>query len=388
MDNIYFLLKINKNTRTCYGEESGTKLIPVNPVITTTTILNYIIYMNSDSKLLVSTLKGAKGKRTPFWFMRQAGRYLPEYRELRARHRNFLEFCYTPEAAVEATLQPIRRFGMDGAIIFSDILVVPHALGQEVRFDEGHGPVLSPVRSEADLAKLNQDKISEFLSPVYEALRLVKKSLPEETALIGFAGAPWTIASYMIEGGGSKEFSHIRNLSENDEAFFARLIDLVTDSVIIHLSNQVKAGAEVIQIFDSWAGIASESGYRRWCIAPTKKIVAALKKEFPQVPIIGFPRQSGDRYLSYARETGVDAVSFDGSVPRQWVREKLQPMVVVQGCLPPDIMAGDTKILLAEAARILETFGDKAFVFNLSHGIVPSTPVANMQALCEYLKAR
>jgi uroporphyrinogen decarboxylase len=342
--------------------------------------------MRSDAKILVQALQGKDVGRIPFWFMRQAGRYLPEYRELRARHKNFLEFCYTPEAAAEATIQPIRRFGMDGAIIFSDILVIPHALGANVWFEEGHGPKLTPIRNERELSALNAEKLSEKLSPVYEALKLTKSKLPRETALIGFAGAPWTIACYMIEGGSSKEFAEIRRLSAGDKEFFAKLIGVLTEAIIVHLKNQIRAGAEVVQLFDSWAGILEEKAYQEWSVAPAKKIVAAIKAEFPDVPIVGFPRQSGTRYLNYARETGVDAVNFDQSVPIGWVKDQLQPEVTVQGCLNPELLATDKDAMLIEAAQIIASLRHKPFVFNLGHGILPPTPIANMQALCDYLK--
>jgi uroporphyrinogen decarboxylase len=342
--------------------------------------------IESDSKILLLALQGKGVERPPFWFMRQAGRYLPEYRELRSRHKNFLQFCYTPEAACEATLQPIRRFGMDGAIIFSDILVIPDALGAEVGFEEGRGPVLSPIRNSEQLTRLSASGLSEKLAPVYEALALTRKNLPEETTLIGFVGAPWTIACYMIEGGTSKDFAQVKSLASEQKEFFTSLIDLLTGSIITHAKNQIRAGAETIQIFDSWAGIVDDQAFKQWVIAPTRKIVAGIKTEFPQVPIIGFPRQAGERYLAYAEETGVDAVSFDASVPLAWAKNNLQGKVMVQGSLNPMLLADDKAAALAEAKEIVATLGDKVFVFNLGHGILPQTPVENLQAICDYLK--
>jgi uroporphyrinogen decarboxylase len=335
-------------------------------------------------KRLVAALQGKQTDRIPFWFMRQAGRSLPEYRALREMHKNFLEFCYTPKAASEATLQPIRRFGMDGAVIFSDILVVPHALGVDIRFEEGVGPILTPIRDVASLKTL-KGNLTEKLAPVYETLRLTKKNMPKETALIGFVGAPWTLACYVIEGRSSKNFSTLKELAKTDREFFTKLMDLLTDSVTQHTINQIEAGAEIIQLFDSWAGMANDEEYRQWIIAPAKKIVQKIKAAYPDVPIIGFPRQSGSKFEAYARDTGVDAVSVDQTVPLDWIKTKLQPICLVQGCLNNELLADDKQGALSEAKTILATL-DKPFVFNLAHGILPHTPVENIQALCELLK--
>lgn len=328
---------------------------------------------------------GEETDRVPFWFMRQAGRYLPEYRNLRARQKDFISFCYSPDMASEATLQPIRRYAMDGAIIFSDILVIPQALGVEVRFKEGIGPLLSPVRDQKALAALNGEAIEKKLFPVYEALRKTKKELPAETALIGFAGAPWTLACYMIEGASSDRFERVRATAESDRAFFARLIELLTAAVIRHISAQIEAGAEIIQIFDSWAGIADENLYAPFVVAPAAAIIAAIKAKHPKVPLIAFPRQSGIRFEMYARETGVDVISVDMSVTLAWVKKYLQPHCIVQGALDPVLLAADRHAALAQAKNILRTL-DKPFVFNLGHGILPHTPLENVQALCEFLK--
>lgn len=341
--------------------------------------------MNSSKKRLVLACKGEKTDRVPFWFMRQAGRYLPEYRELRARQKDFMAFCYSPDMASEATLQPIRRFGMDGAIIFSDILVVPHALGIEVRFEEGVGPRLSPVRDKKALAGLSDSGIEKKLSPVYDALRKVRKALPGETALIGFAGAPWTLACYVIEGASSDRFERVRETAQSDPEFFERLISLLTGAVIRHVNAQIEAGAEIIQIFDSWAGIANEELYPRFVLKPAAAIIKAVKAKYPDVPIIAFPRQSGVRFSDYASETGADVVSVDASVTLGWVRKFLQPHAIVQGALDPVLLAADGEAALTQAANILRVL-DKPFVFNLGHGILPHTPPENMQALCEFLK--
>lgn len=315
--------------------------------------------------------------------MRQAGRYLPEYRKLRSSFPGFLDFCYTPEAASEATIQPIRRFGMDGAIIFSDILVIPKALGMNVRFEEGRGPVLEPLK---DPGELDAGGLEEKLSPVYEALQQTRSKLPDETALIGFAGAPWTLACYMIEGGSSRDFAHAKARARQNPAMFSGLLDLLSDSIARHLIAQAEAGAEVLQLFDSWAGLLDNTEYAEWTIAPAQRIVRQVKTRFPDIPMIGFPRQSGIKYLEYALKTGVDAVSFDDSVPLEWVKENLQPKVVVQGCLTPSLLADNLPLALEEAGKILAALGDKAFVFNLGHGILPHTPVEHMQALCEFLR--
>ncbi len=318
--------------------------------------------------------------------MRQAGRYLPEYKELRKKSKNFLDFCYSPDMACEATLQPIRRFNMDAAIIFSDILVIPHALGADVRFEEGKGPILKPVQNMSDMASLSQKNVISHLAPVYEALRMTRKALPQETTLIGFAGAPWTLACYMIEGKGSRDFQLPRSMIYKDPEFFSKLVDVLTDAVSAHAIAQVDAGAEVIQIFDSWAGVLSEKQFSNWSIAPTKKIVSAIKKAHPSVPVIGFPRMSGSKIADYVKETGVDAVSVDGSITLSWAKENLQPHTVVQGNLDQLLLAYDRNAMLEEAKRILSTFGDKRFIFNLGHGVIPETPPDNVLALSELIR--
>lgn len=312
---------------------------------------------------------------------------MPEYKELRKKAKNFLDFCYTPDMACEATLQPIRRFNMDAAIIFSDILVVPHALGADVRFEEGKGPLLTPIQNLKDLESLRHDNFSSHLSPVYEALKQTRKALPSETTLIGFAGAPWTLACYMIEGKGSRDFQHPRAMIYKDPEFFTKLVDMLTDAVSTHAIAQVNAGAEVIQIFDSWAGVLSEKQFSDWSIAPTKKIVSAIKKAHPSIPVIGFPRMCGSKIADYVKQTGVDAVSIDGSVTLSWAKEQLQPQTVVQGNLDQLLLAHDRNAMLVEAKRILSTFGNKRFIFNLGHGVIPETPPDNVLALSELIRS-
>jgi uroporphyrinogen decarboxylase len=337
-------------------------------------------------KRLLECLSGKKIDRAPFWFMRQAGRYLPEYRELRAKHKHFLEFCYTPDAATEATLQPIRRFGMDAAIIFSDILVVPHALGAEVTFEEGEGPRINPITDNYGLKSLSLDALEEKLQPVYQALRQTKAALPEETALIGFAGAPWTLACYMVDGRGTRKFDATRKLAEQDGLFFGQLINLLTRAVIRHLDLQAKAGAEVVQLFDSWAGIASGEMYMNHVVEPAFRIITEFKKLHPQVPVIAFPRQSGTKFLDYARQTGANALSLDDSVTPAWAKMKLPPELVIQGMLDQNLLAENKAAMLAQAKEILETFANRPFIFNLAHGIVPKTPVEHVSALCDLIR--
>lgn len=334
---------------------------------------------------LLGALKGTEGK-VPFWFMRQAGRYLPEYRALRKEASSFLDFCYAPEMATEATLQPIRRFGMSAAIIFSDILVIPHAMGIEVRFVEGQGPVLEPVRSAAEMAVL--EPRPERLSPVYEALRRTRAALPEGTALIGFAGAPWTLACYIVQGKGDRDYQQVRHTAVTEPAFFDALIERLTKEVIAHLSAQIEAGAQAVQIFDSWAGVLPAEMFRTYAIQPAARIVAALKEKHPGVPVIGFPRLAGVNYPEYVHTVRPDGISFDSGVPAPWAAQHLASLATPQGNLDPVLLAGDAKGALDQAKIILDAFGHKPFVFNLGHGILPHTPVDTVAALCEMLRER
>jgi uroporphyrinogen decarboxylase len=341
--------------------------------------------MEHPSKLFISALRKKPGVRPPFWFMRQAGRYLPEYKQLRSTAKNFLDFCYSPEKASEATLQPIRRFGMDAAIIFSDILVIPDALGMDVRFEEGRGPLLEPISERKQLDALDRDMRGNKREAVYEALRLTKKALPESTALIGFCGSPWTLACYMIEGKGSRDFQSVRSKIYQDPEFFTALIDLLVHAVSTHAIAQINAGAEVIQLFDSWSGVLSEKQFSDWSIEPTARIVSNIRAAHPDVPVIGFPRMAGSKVLEYVKRTGVDAVSFDGSVSLNWARDNLLPQCVVQGNLDPVVLVGNKQAMLEEARTLLSVFADKAFVFNLGHGILPTTPIEHVEALCRLI---
>jgi uroporphyrinogen decarboxylase len=337
-----------------------------------------------SAKPFLAALAGVAAERPPFWLMRQAGRYLPEYRELRAKAGSFLDLCYTPDFAVEVTLQPLRRYDMDAAILFSDILVIPHALGQPLTFAEGEGPKLDPVRSVDDLKRLSMDKLHERLAPVYETVGRLSSAIPGHTALIGFAGAPWTIACYMVEGAGSKEYVHVKRWAYGDPLGFQKLIDLVVEATTAYLLRQAEAGAEALQLFDSWAGVLPAGEFRRWVIAPTKRIVDAVKAVHPNLPIIGFPRGAGHMYEAYVQETGVDAVGLDTTVPVAWAAERLQPLKPVQGNLDPIHLTVGGGAMRAAAGEILRGFAGKPFIFNLGHGVVPSTPpehVAQLAAL-------
>ena len=339
----------------------------------------------SDKRFL-RALRREVVDRPPFWFMRQAGRYLPEYQAIRARSENFLKFCYDPALATEVTLQPVLRFGMDAAIIFSDILVIPDALGQKVAFEPGRGPVLEPLNEAKELPPFNADKLRAYLAPVYEALRLTKAALPPETALIGFAGAPWTIAAYMIEGGSSRDFEKLKAFAYGRPAAFAALIDMLVEAIAAHLIAQVEAGAEAVQLFDSWAGVLPEPQFQRWCVAPAAMIVRKVKAAHPDVPIIGFPNRSGALYGLYATESGVDGLSLDATVPLDWARESLQPRVVLQGNLDPMMLVTGGEAMKTDARRIMTALAKGPFIFNLGHGVPQITPPAHVAELSDLLQ--
>lgn len=318
--------------------------------------------------------------------MRQAGRYLPEYRELRSRAKDFLSFCYSPVLASEATVQPIKRFGMDAAIIFSDILVIPDALGQKVNFESGHGPVLEALTGASDIAGLSLNRFKTRLGPVYDTLALTKTKLGRETSLIGFAGAPWTIACYMIEGSGSATFSKAKSWIYRQPDLMERLIDVLVEAIGQHLVAQVEAGADVLQIFDSWAGVLPEKEFKRWSVEPTERIVKHVKSVYPDVPIIGFPNRCGALILNYASESGVDAVQIDAMSPLNWIRPLIPDHVGLQGNLDPQLLVVGGSPMIEEAKRITTTLGKDRFVFNLGHGIVPETPPENVAALSAFLR--
>ncbi len=341
---------------------------------------------SQQAKPLLSVLSGKKTTRPPFWLMRQAGRYLPEYRELRGTAKNFLDFCYRPELAVEATLQPIKRYGMDAAIVFSDILVVPDALGVGVTFETGRGPIVEPVRGPDQIPKFDGERTEAHLAPVYETLSQVRAALDDQTALIGFAGAPWTIATYMVEGGSSRDFAATKRWAYADPDQFGALIDVLVHSISHHLICQARAGAEVVQIFDSWAGVLPAPMFQRWCVEPVAAIVRAVKAAHLDLPIIGFPRGAGAAYQGYAAATGVDAVGLDTTVPTQWAASHIQTDTVVQGNLDPIMLVAGGDAMNREIDRIVADLSGGGHIFNLGHGVVPETPPAHVEALTQRLR--
>lgn len=340
-----------------------------------------------DQSRFLRTLSGEKTDKPPLWLMRQAGRYLPEYREIRAKAGGFLELCYNPEFAAEVTLQPIRRFGFDAAILFSDILVVPHALGQKLWFAEGEGPRLEPIADAQRLSEIRKEIDQDVLAPVYETVRRVKAALPRETALIGFCGAPWTVATYMVAGRGTPDQGPAKVLFVRDPELFERLIDRIVTSSIAYLSGQIAAGVEAVQIFDSWAGSLGGADFERWCIAPTRRIVEAVRARYPEVKIIGFPRGAGRLIPAYVEATEVDAVGLETEIDRAFARDEIQRLVPVQGNLDPQVLRTGGAELDREVAAIRAAFGTGPFVFNLGHGILPDTPIAHVERLVELVRS-
>ena len=337
------------------------------------------------AKPLLRALAGETSPRPAWWLMRQAGRYLPEYREIRRRARDFVELCLTPQLATELTLQPIRRYRMDGAIVFSDILLLPYALGQSLSYREGEGPVLEPIEDQAGLARLDLARVIPRLGSVFETVERVAAALDPQTALIGFAGSPWTVATYMVEGRASKDFRRVKGWAYRDAKGFGLLIDLLVAGTIELLAAQIAAGAEVVQLFDSWAGVLPEPAFRRWVIEPTKQIVMALKQRFPDRPVIGFPRGAGLLYERYVTETGVDGVSLDTTVPLAYAAAQLRPLAVLQGNLDPVLLITGGAALEAAINGLRRALADGPHVFNLGHGVLPETPPENIDLLARLL---
>ena len=338
--------------------------------------------------LFIDTLNGRKKDRIPIWIMRQAGRYLPEYRELRKDAGGFLSLCYNPDWAAEVTLQPIRRFGFDAAILFSDILVIPHALGQDLTFTPGEGPKLNPIKNAHDVDRLEQEieNIDNTLGPIYQTVKNVRSKLDSEKALIGFAGAPWTVACYMVEGGGSKDFMTVKTFSFAQEKLFQRIIDIVATATIAYLKKQIEAGANAIQIFDSWAGVLDPISFEKWVTKPTQKIVNALKKDHPNIPIIGFARGSGLQLKSYGDQTKVNGLGLDTTIDRNWAASTLQDKYCLQGNLDPMILRVGGQIMEDHIQSILDDLSKGPFVFNCGHGIIKDTPIAHVERLVEIVK--
>ncbi|MDZ3832029.1 MAG: uroporphyrinogen decarboxylase [Sphingopyxis sp.] len=335
--------------------------------------------MKASPKSLLATLHGVRQDRPAMWLMRQAGRYLPEYRALRETKGGFLELCYDPEAAAEVTLQPIRRFGFDGAILFSDILVIPHALGQDLWFEAGEGPRLAPPLVDHALASLAA--APQRLDPVYATVSRVAASLPSETTFLGFAGSPWTVATYMIAGAGSKDQSAARRLAFGDPAAFQAIIDAIVDLTVTYLAGQIENGVEAVQLFDSWAGSLSPAQFEQWVVAPNAEIVRRLKALHPDTPIIGFPKGAGGKLRAYASETGVDAIGLDETVDPAWANASLPGDLPVQGNLDPLALVAGGEALDRAVDRILAAFPDRPHIFNLGHGIVPDTAIAHVEHL-------
>lgn len=344
----------------------------------------------ASSKVLLRALRGECLTPPPIWLMRQAGRYLPEYRKLRAQAANFLEFCYTPSLAVEATLQPIRRFDFDAAIIFSDILVIPDALGRKVEFREGEGPVLGPLEESDALPELDPAQFVRHLAPVYQALTATAAALPPGKTLIGFAGAPWTLACYMVDGRNRQDrFARTRRFAANQPQRFAALIATLADAVILHCRNQIDAGAEAIQLFDSWAEILIDGDdsemLQRHSLVPMERIAAALRHYRPDVPVIAFPRGVG-RHVERYGDCGFAGLSIDGSIERDWAAQTLRGKVTIQGMLDNAVLVEGGDALRRETRAILDAFAGSAFVFNLAHGVLPPTPPENVAELVELVR--
>ncbi|AUH63856.1 uroporphyrinogen decarboxylase [Paracoccus zhejiangensis] len=340
------------------------------------------------TKLLLRALAGETLPTPPIWMMRQAGRYLPEYRATRAEAGDFLSLCYNPELAAEVTLQPIRRFGFDAAILFADILLVPQALGADLWFVTGEGPRLSTLTDAAGVAALRPaEEIHETLAPVYETVRILARELPRETALIGFAGAPWTVATYMVAGRGTPDQGPAHAMIAADRAAFTALIQRITEATILYLSAQIEAGAEVVKLFDSWAGSLKGRDFDDFALAPARDIIAALKARHPGVPVIAFPRQAGDRYIGFGRAVGADCVALDNSVSAEWAAANVQVDGCVQGNMDPRHMVTGGPELVAEAQRITRAFRGGPHVFNLGHGITPDADPDNVARMIDAVRS-
>ena len=332
-----------------------------------------------SQKILLQTLLGKKTDQTPVWLMRQAGRYLPEYRELRAQKGGFLELCYDAESAAEVTLQPIKRFGFDGAILFSDILIVPHAMGQKLWFEKGEGPRLAPRLVDAALSSL--ESAPEHFEAIYATVRRAAERLDDKTTFMGFAGSPWTVATYMVHGQGSKDQGVTRRYAYKDEAAFSELINAIIEKTVEYLLGQIEAGVDAVQLFDSWAGSLSPAQFEKWVIAPNAEIISRLKAVHPDLPIIGFPKGAGAKLVAYANETGASAIGLDETVDPVWAHENLPADLPLQGNLDPLALIASGEALEKSVGHILQVFEDRPHIFNLGHGILPDTPIEHVEKL-------
>ena len=342
--------------------------------------------MNKD-KTILRALAGERQETPPIWMMRQAGRYLPEYRATRAEAGDFLSLCYNSELAAEVTLQPIRRYGFDAAILFADILLLPQALGVDLWFETGEGPRMSTTTTADELAGLRATgDIHETLNPIYETLRILSRELPRETTLIGFAGAPWTVATYMIAGCGTKDQGPAHALKSESRAVFEGLLERLTDSTIEYLSKQIEAGAEVVKLFDSWAGSLKGEDFVKYALTPAAKITQALKQRHPGIPVIAFPREAGDGYIGFAKATGADCVAIDNSVSAEWVAQNVQPDSCVQGNLASSHMVTGGDDLIAQTKHIVNALKNGPHIFNLGHGITPDANPDNVQIMIDTVR--
>jgi uroporphyrinogen decarboxylase len=344
------------------------------------------IAVTLGTKPFLAALAGQVLTTPPFWLMRQAGRYLPEYRQVRQQAGSFLDLCLNPSLACEVTLQPLRRYDMDAAILFSDILMVPYGLGQPLDYLEGEGPKLAPVTSGAQISRLESALMMERLAPVFETVSRIKQALPDQTALIGFAGSPWTVACYMVQGSGSKDWERVKAFGYRDPEGFEALIDLLVRVTTDYVVAQIAAGAEAVQLFDSWAGVLPAPYFRRWVIAPTRRIVAGIKAAYPAVPVIGFPRGAGVMIEEYARETGVDAVALDTAVPVEWAAATVQTLKPVQGNLDPVMVVTGGQVMATAVDEVLRGLSNGPFVFNLGHGVLQTTPPEHVGELARLIK--
>lgn len=343
--------------------------------------------MGMAEKTILRALAGETLETPPIWMMRQAGRYLPEYRATRAQAGDFLSLCYNSKLAAEVTLQPIRRYGFDASILFADILLLPQALGADLWFVTGEGPRLSTIETQADFDKLNAaSAIHETLNPVYETVRILRRELPKETTLIGFAGAPWTVATYMVAGRGTPDQGPAHKLKDENPEVFDQIINILIEGTVDYLSKQIEAGAEVVKLFDSWAGSLKGADFDRYALEPAKKIIAELKTRYPDVPVIAFPRGAGERYVGFAKATGADCVALDDGVTPEWAAANVQVDGCVQGNLKSSHMVTGGQDLVDETRKIVEAFGKGPHIFNLGHGITPDADPENVQLMIDTVR--
>lgn len=341
----------------------------------------------SKDKTILRALAGERQETPPIWMMRQAGRYLPEYRATRAEAGDFLSLCYNSDLAAEVTLQPIRRYGFDAAILFADILLLPQALGVDLWFETGEGPRMSTTTTADELAGLRATAdIHETLNPIYETVRILSRELPRETTLIGFAGAPWTVATYMIAGRGTKDQGPAHALKAENRAVFEGILERLTEATIEYLSKQIEAGAEVVKLFDSWAGSLKGEDFVNYALKPAAKITQALKQRHPGIPVIAFPREAGDGYIGFAKATGADCIAIDNSVSAEWVAQNVQPNSCVQGNLASSHMVTGGDDLIQETKRIVNALKGGPHIFNLGHGITPDANPDNVQIMIDTIK--